>query len=136
MTFEDLDKELPNGFHDAKLRKIEVDFANKRIILSVDLLQGCPGDPDPERRGFGTLRVLSPRLFFLEAPDPRYSFQMDGSPVGVDGDSVRAGEDAAVDALLRLLPPGTAAYRFFLEDWNSFLYLAGDEVQFNWETGG
>jgi hypothetical protein len=31
------------------------------------------------------------------------------------------------------LPSDATAYRFFLEEWNSFLYLAASKVAFSWE---
>lgn len=136
MTFEDIVQTLPNGFHDAKIRKISVDFVGQSILIGMDLHAGVRGDPDPERYRPGTLKVASPYLFFMEAPDPRYRFVPNGSPINVDGDSVKAGQSAEVDRLLPVLPQDASVYRFFLEEWNSFLYLAGGDIAFSWDDGG
>ena len=64
MTFEDLDQELPNGFHDAKIRNISVDFLNRSVLIGVELLVGLPDTPNPEDYGAGTLKLIEPCMFF------------------------------------------------------------------------
>ena len=132
MTFKEIEQELPNGFHDAAIRSVSVDFVSRSVLIEMDLHVGVAGDPDPERYRPGTLAVISPYLFFIEPPDPRYQFVPSGSPLNVDGDSVKAGQCPEMDRLLPALPQGATAYRFFLEEWNSFLYLAGGSVTFSW----
>lgn len=136
MTFEEIEQELPNGFHDAEIRTIAVNFVDRSIAVGMDLHFGSEGDSDPERHRSGTLKVESFCLFFIEPPDPRYRFVPNGSPLNASGDSVTTGKDPAVDGLLRNLPTGVTLYRFFLDDWNSFLYLGGANVEFSWEDEG
>jgi hypothetical protein len=135
MTFEKLEMELPNGFHDAEILNISVDFLNRSIVIGMNLHVSTPSDPDPERYRAGTLRVQSASLFFIEPPDPRYHFVPDGTPLDASGSSVRAGQDSAIDRLLAVLPPNSTPYLFFLDDWNSCLYLAGTSVEFSWDDG-
>jgi len=136
MTFEEIGRKLPNGFHDSKIRRITVDFVDGSILLGMEVHAGSPGDPEPEQYRPGTLKVVSQCLFFVEPPDPRYKFISRRSPLNVDGDSVKAGQSTEVDRLLPTLPHNTSIYRFFLEERNSFLYLAGGDVMFSWDDGG
>ena len=136
MTFEEIDQELPNGFHDGKIRSISIDFVNTSLAIGMELHVGERNDPDPERYRLGTLRVTSPCLFFIEAPDARYPFIPHGSPLNVDGDSVSIGQSPEVDRLLPVLPAKAIVYRFFLEEWNSFLYLGGARVELSWDDDG
>ena len=135
MTFEELEHRLPNGFHDAAIREIGLDFKERSAVIGFDMLTGGPDDPDPELYRPGTLRMAPVYLFFIEAPDPNYPFVPIGSRIKVDGDSVKVGQNADVDHLLSTLPPNATAYRFFLERWNSFLYMAGGNVEFSWDDG-
>ena len=135
MTFEEIDQKLPNGFHDGQIRSISMDFVSISLVLEMELHFGEATDPDPERYRPGTLKVISPCLFFIEPPDPRYPFVPDGSALNVDGDSVRNGQSAEVDRLLPVLPQNATIYRFFLEEWNSFLYLGGANAEFSWDDG-
>jgi len=136
MTFEEIKQELPNGFHDAAIRNISADFEGRFVTIGMDLHVGVRSSADPERYRAGTLRVASPYLFFMEAPDPDYPFVPNGSPLNVDGDSVRVGQNAEVDRLLPVIPQNAIVYRFFLEEWNSFFYLAGASAEFSWDDGG
>jgi hypothetical protein len=136
MTFEEIKQRLPNGFHDAEIRKISVDFVNRSIVMGMNLHVSVPGDADPERYRAGTLEVLSPFLFFIEPPDPRYHFVPDGAPLNATGNSVKVGQNAEIDRLLEVLPPNATVYLFFLDDWNSCLYLGGASVEFSWDDGG
>jgi hypothetical protein len=132
MTLEEINRELPNGFHDAGIRKIDLDFINPLIVVSMDIWVGQLGGPDPDCCRSGTLKILSPYLFFIEPPNPKYHFIPKGKAFIVDGDSIKVGLSPEVDRLLPVLPPNATVYRFFLEEWNSFLYLAGASVEFSW----
>ena len=135
MTFEQLEKRLPNGFHDAAIREINFDFLGRSVVVGMDLLTGGPDAPQPELYRPGRLRVAPVYLFFVEPPDPNYAFVPNGSHLKVDGDSVKVGQNPQVDRLLLTLPQNAATYRFFLEKWNAFLYLAGGDVEFSWDNG-
>jgi hypothetical protein len=135
MTFEELEHRLPNGFHDAAIREITFDFIGRSAEIGMDILTGGPVDSNPELYRPGTLRVAPVYLFFIEPPDPNYPFVPSGSHLKVDGDSIKVGQNAEVDHLLSKLPQKSTAYRFFLEKWNAFLYLAGGHVEFCWGDG-
>ena len=135
MTFQELEQKLPNGFHDAAIREIRLDFMGRSVEIEIDLLMGGPDEPDPELCRVGKLRISPAYLFFIEPPDPHYSFVPNGSSFKVDGDSVKVGQNAEADRLLPMLPQNATTYRFFLEKWNAFLYLAGGGVEFSWNDG-
>ena len=42
MTLTDVDRELPNGFHDANLLRFAVDYAKATLSLDLDLWVGSP----------------------------------------------------------------------------------------------
>lgn len=133
MTFKEIEEKLPNGFHDARIRSIDMDFVRRCLSLRMDLLVGQPDSQNPDGYRPGTLSVRSASLFFLEPPDPTYSFVPDGSAVNVDGDAISPGQNGAVDRLLPVLPDDASVYRFFLEEWNSFLYVGGASVELSWD---
>jgi hypothetical protein len=136
MTFEELEHSFPNGFHDAAIRELKLDLLQRSIALQMDILTGMPESPNPESYRSGTLRIEPAYLFFVDAPDPKYSFVPNGSHLKVDGSPVKAGQQAVIDRLLAVLPEKATSYRFFLEKWNAFLYLSGGSVDFNWSEHG
>jgi len=135
MTFEELAEKLPNGFHDSKIREIKVDFVARSVSVCMDLLVGLPHTSTPEGYRAGTLKLEPTYLFFIEPPDPAYDFIPNGSPLSASGNSVKVGGDTKIDSLLSVLPANAAVYLFFLDNWNSYLYLAGGEVVFSWDDG-
>ena len=54
-TLEKLDEDLPNGFHDSRIFRIEMDFEGSTILICMELLVGLPEDEDCERRRPATL---------------------------------------------------------------------------------
>ena len=79
MTFEELEEKLLNGFHDASICEIRVDFVGRSVVIFMDLLVGGPDDPDPELCRPGRLCVAPAFLFFMQSPDPRYPFVPTGT---------------------------------------------------------
>ncbi len=137
-TFEELEEELPNGFHDAEIRGMAFDYLARTAVLSMNLLFGV-GTPDDENMSVyrpATVRIVGLLLFFVQPPHPKYDFVLDGEPLSVSGDSVRVGQEPEMDCLLPALPQDATVYRFFLDEWNSFIYLAGTTVEFSWDDHG
>jgi len=128
MTFKDAEAQAPNGFHDAKIDALSLDFRLGALTLSMRILVGTPGSPDEEKYGAAELRVN--RLLFcaMEPPDPRYPFVPDGDSLGVSG-ADGLGDLASKADLVARLPPEASLYRFFVEQWNSFIYIAGSNIQ-------
>jgi hypothetical protein len=73
MTTADVTAQLPNGFHDAVLRELHVDFAGQEVRLEFEF---WVGDLDAETeegreamRG-GTLRLTGVTAMRIDPPDP------------------------------------------------------------------
>lgn len=76
MTPSDVDAALPNGFHDAFLRELHVDFARQEARLAFDFLVGIPeADTEEGREAMrpGILRLSGVTSMAVEPPDPRYT---------------------------------------------------------------
>jgi hypothetical protein len=128
MTFEQVEASAPNGFHDAILEKLAVDYQAGIISLSMRLLVGTPGMEDEEAYSPAELRVN--RLLFcaIEPPDPSYPFAPDGNPLDVSG-ARGLGDTPEMAKIAAQLPADASCYRFFVEQWNSFIYIAGSDIQ-------
>lgn len=109
-----------------------MDFENSVILMLMDFWVGTLGEEDQEKRRLATLKLSSPYLFYWEPPDAGYKFIFDGRPLNVQGDPLKAGQSAAVDSCLPSVPSAAVKYRFFVEDWNSFIYVACGAVEFDW----
>src|SRR5271165_6240529 len=114
MTFEQLDAELPNGFHDAQLYGFVVDYIAGSMTLRIDLWVGNLDGPDPEEYRPAELRVTGLYFCSLDPPDPNYRFIPDGSPLDVSGDPAKPDTLPALKEFSRTLPVGASCYRFFV----------------------
>jgi len=127
MTFRDIEHSLPNGFHDASILGFSLNCLERTVALriSVYLAKG--------QRRIGNLNAAAVEMFFVEPPDCTVPFNLDGKGINVSGDAALIGLDSSIECLFEKLPSGIDRYRFFLEDWNSFLYLAAHDAEFHWE---
>ena len=136
MTFEDIENSLPNGFHDSTILYFSLDAKTRTLTMKFSLWVGSMDDPNPEAYREIAVTVQGVSIFFIEPPDPTYPFPLDGQGIAAQGDSVDVERSRFVSEqagnVLKKLSPSASAYRFFLEDWNSFLYIAAEEVSFSW----
>ena len=131
MTLTDVDRQLPNGFHDAYLLRFAADYAKATLSLDLDLWVGSPDAKTPlerERRKSGRIRISGLAWCVIAPPDmtvrpnPR-GFRIDAGPVS----------DLETPPKLPVPPPGVFSWWFFVQDWNTSLYVAGQSAALDWK---
>ncbi len=134
MTLDELDHTLPNGFHDAQLFSLELNYAAGSAKLHLNLLVGWPEDPEGERDAYQEAILTVTGLCFcsIEAPHSNHPFLPDGKPIWLSGDPAKPDHLPSLPDLIEKSPSGTWCYRFFMADWNAFIYIAGRDAQFSW----
>ncbi len=139
-TLREIEDQLPNGFHDAYLEAVTLDYVANTATMGVGL---CVGDPDAateeEREAYrkATLVLRGLVFFVIEPPypDPQYEYSEGG------GLWLRSGDDASDESgptaarPLRPLPEGAFAHWFYVDDWNSFIHVAAREAGLQWREG-
>jgi hypothetical protein len=124
---------LPNGFHDAQVRKIALDYEAHEGVIDLDIWIGDPSaniqrDRDAYRRSELWLRGLVYAI--LEAPGPGSSIG-GGEKLWIDGGQYAAGVEVQRPGVP--LPTGAFAYWFYVHNWNSFMHFAAMDGQFRWK---
>ena len=134
MTLEELEQKLPNGFHDAHILKIELDYLAATARLHLSLLVGWPDDPVPEREEYQEAYLNLTGLCFcsIDPPDPNYPFIPNGEPVPASGYSLKPDDLPALSALAKRFPEDTWCYGFFLDNWNAYIQIAAKHAEINW----
>ncbi len=134
MTLDELDRSLPNGFHDAEIFSVALDYKAGTAKFHLSLLVGWPEDPDPERQAYQEATLLVTGLCFcsIDPPDPTYPFLPDGKPILVSGDPAERDCLPSLPNLTTKVPDGTWFYRFFVDDWNAFIHIAGRNAEVTW----
>ena len=132
VTLEELAQTLPNGFHDAEVKAIAIDYVGRRVVFDVSVWVGDMEAKAAPREGYrdGEVVIEGLRFIVVEPPDPRYPFGRE-APVRVSGcERVSASEMPVVSAV----PVGCFVSRFFVVDWNSFIYVAGVGAELTWAS--
>jgi hypothetical protein len=132
MTFEDLDRELPNGFHDAKIEDVTVNYAERSATLTMHFWVGSMDGPNREEYRSGTLRIHGLCYYAIDPPAPTYPFMRSGSPINVSGYPEDPEKFAALGGLLAVMPKDVTCFRFFVHEWNSFIHIAATDVRLSW----
>ncbi len=136
MTFDDLDSKLPNGFHDAQIYQLRIDYVGGFITIRMNFWIGNQDGPNREEYRLGELRVSGLYFCVIDPPDPTYRYVPHGSPLNVSGDRAKPETFPALEKLSQTLPPGVSCYRFFVHEWNSFINIAAKDVQVSWVDEG
>jgi len=135
MTFEQLDALHPNGFDDAYIDSLRVDYQNRTAELRLSLRGNPPGSPNADDYERAVLLLDGFYYLVIEPPDadhlwyPVRSIQINGYP-----------EDASqfplFENLKPKLPTGAFCCRFYVHDWNAFIHVAARDAQLSWLEDG
>ena len=131
MTFEELEALYPNGFDDAYIDRLIVDYPNRTVEMELNLRGNPPDSPKSDKYQRAALLLRGFYYFVVEPPDadhlwyPERSIQVNGYP-----------EDGSQFPLFEHLRPklssGAFCCRFFVHDWNAFIHVAARDAQFSW----
>ena len=120
MTLDEIDRELPNGFHDAEVRRLSVDFVARIATLELDLWIGStdlPPDGGRETYRPATIELQGLSYVVVDPPDSTYPYAR-AKPIRIE---ISGGEHRAD---LPPLQPGAFASRFFVQEWNAFIAIS------------
>lgn len=134
MTLAEIEDALPNGFHDALLQCVNLDYSTRRAAVA---LRVCVGDPDgateEEREAYKSaeIHLLDLVYFVIKPPDPGCDYRARVA-LWVEAGAADAESAPPPPMPLDLLPAGAFAYWFFVRDWNSFIHVAAIDASLRW----
>ncbi len=133
MTIEDIENNLPNGFHDANLIGVNIDYVKREVTLDIEVDISSPesrseGNMENYRRGILTLLGL---LFcVIEPPDFQYA-DLDNKGLWITGSNpVRPAEIPT--KFPTKLSEDAFVHFFYISNWNASIYLAAMDARFEW----
>jgi len=139
MTLSEIDDLLPNGFHDAELVTLSIDYVARTIQMKMELSYSGPDDgPDVPGYRPGTVFVSGLQFCILESPSAKYDFNGPG-PLWVSGYETKSTPqliEAFDKQLLAELPADGFVYSFFVHDWNAFIHISATNAKFSWDDDG
>ena len=132
VTLEELENSLPNGFHDAEIQRICIDYQQRIMTIDMAVFVGDVDAPLEKREAYreGALVISGLQFATIEPPDARYPFSTPGAS-RIDACDMTKNLDPS---LLQALPEGSFVRSFFVDDWNTFLHIAGLRAEIQWKT--
>ena len=126
MTLEEVAASLPNGFHDTYIKRISTDYVSGTASFDLEIWVGdVSAEKEEEREVYRAARLTLSDLLFciIEPPDPSYPYD-DKKPLWVDGGPLDSAPASSSIQLPSPLPENSFVYWFFVNNWNSFIYVA------------
>ncbi|MBI2413957.1 MAG: hypothetical protein HYV24_12205 [Deltaproteobacteria bacterium] len=133
MTIEQIERGLPNGFHDAKLKRIDIDYEKREAKLDLQASIGNPESEDEKLRDtYRSCRLILSGFIFciIEPPDTRYQYKEVSLLWITDSGSVSPA--MILTKFPYQLQKGAFVHYFFVNDWNAFIYLSAMDARFEW----
>ena len=136
MTLFELEQTLPNGFHDAHIQSFSVNYVTREATITLDVLVGVPdGKTEFEREAYRTclLKLTGVEYFVIDPPDPTYAYAKPGT-LWIDAGPLESAKLNSKVKLPSLQSKNSFAYLFFVQDWNSSLYVAATDASLEWQS--
>jgi hypothetical protein len=131
MTFEELDQRFPNGFDDAEILGLTVDYQSRTATLQISLRGNLPNSPYRDQYRQAKLTARDFYYLSIEPPDSDH-LRPQGPQITVDGLPEDPANFPLFEHLKLTLPAGAFCCRFYVHDWNSFIHLAAKNAEFIW----
>jgi hypothetical protein len=135
MTLEQIETTLPNGFHDAEIQDLAMDYEHAGLVLKIRVLVGLPDEPYPACERYRSAALAFQNVLFCSAelPNAASAFQHPGC-LGFSYERTLPGAIPA--ELARTLPPGTLCYSLFIRYWLSSIHIATADVRLSSSDAG
>jgi len=116
---------FPNGFHDAFLQRLVLDYVGRQATLTLDLWVGdlsATAEAAREAHQTVTINILGLLWCIVEAPE--------GDERRAEGLWIDAGPVTSLEERPPLphVPDNAFAWWFFVRDWNAFIYIAATDA--------
>src|SRR5271163_1280618 len=85
MTFEELDRRFPNGFDDAELNGLIIDYEKRTATFRLNLRSNSPDSPQRNVYSSAVLRAHEIYYLSIDPPDSDHVFSQRSSKITVDG---------------------------------------------------
>lgn len=131
MTFEELDERFPNGFDDARLGLLSVNYADRSILLQLSLGTNSPEGPNSQEYTRANLILREFYYVSVEPPDADRFLNARRSMITIDGLPEDANNFPLFTLIRQSVPAGGFFCRFFVHDWNAFMHLAAKDAEFS-----
>ena len=132
----ELENTLPNGFHDAFLETLTLNYAANNAELVLNLWVGdLHATTEEEREAYKRAKLyLTGLVYFVIDPpyhDPEYKYE-EGEGLWLGAGDAREISDREDLKPKADLPDDAFAYWFYVHEWNSHFHVAAKGASLEW----
>ncbi len=124
MRINEIENELPNGFHDSIIKRINIDYISKTTEITIDVYI------KPGILKTGILHLIGLSFISIDPPETGYPY-LDNKGLWISGC------DSLTHELRNKIPQDLKdsdfTYYFFINEWNAFVIFAASDAQFEWD---
>jgi hypothetical protein len=131
MTLDELARTLPNGFHDAEVTTVTIDYERHELLLRMRVWLGGVDSPDSELYRTAVVTLSGLLFCVIEPPNPRYPYR-DAGALTIDTGTVESLPSPPETDLPDQTPEGAFTNWIFVGEWNSFIYASAIEAGLVW----
>lgn len=131
MTLEEIADSLPNGFHDARIYSISINYVRREVSIDLEIWVAESQEDSEVYRG-AELKLLDFLFCVIEPPDAAYPYHH-GKALWVDAGSGQDARRSPATELPDSLPKGAFVHWFFVNDWNAFIHVAAMNARISWK---
>jgi hypothetical protein len=127
MTLEEIADALPNGFHNAQINSIRINYVKREVTLDLEIWVSDLSEENSDIYRLAELKLFHLFALIIESPEAGYDYHEE-KPLRVDAGS----DQESIVPLTQLpapLPEGAFTYWFFVHDWNSFIHVAARHAE-------
>ena len=124
---EEVEAQLPNGFHDGVLRHLAIDYGAATLTLDVKFWIGEVGTDTAETYRLGRVTVSGVAFLAIDPPLEPSIGPLEGTII--DGGS---GTPSTRPITLPRLPSDASLYSFFLDPGQTFIRFAARAATLEW----
>lgn len=131
MTLEELEEQLPNGLHDARIRSITHDYETGTLVLCVEILTGLPNDPPSTQSAYrdAVISFSDVSLCHIEQPENERMIRVRGA---VWFTYSRTEPGILLPKLSDRFPADAISYTLYVLDWDASIHIVASGVGFSW----
>ncbi len=128
MTFRQLVASLPNGLHDAELRRFELDYEQRKLRFELAIWVGNLSDAK-SRELYRPAILTFADVAYLVAEPPAVAIPLNSGAIRIDAGEGRPKQSSTA---LPDAPSNTTVTWIYLDDLNTFLMFAAGEATLEW----
>lgn len=131
VTLQEIDNELPNGLHDARIRSMKRDLEERNVVFELEVFMESTNEDDSKTYyKNATMTFTNVELFVIEMPDSESPFIHPGN---VWFKATQNEIDAIPEDVSEKLSKKCEVYTLYVLDWLSYIKIAATGLSLSLE---